>query len=594
MSSDTAARRRQWILFAAFTLAYFAWLGLNTLGSASADARLVLVFETDEFDHIVTLRRALDVNTMAHDWWIYGHFFFNLVLLPLLVWNAIQPVSDQAIIIALRLMSLVAAAGVVWWTFLLASRYWGYGAGWAAGVAVAILPAAFNYWAVTSHPDTLQMMCTIFTLYAACRYTEQGELRWMDWAAAGAGLAFSAKYGGVLLVPCLFLLALIVRPRTIDAPRASEHAWSPTRAALLVTGVVGVFVSLTLREPYTGARAVSAQDLQLAISVLLLLLGAALTSWQARRRLPRLPATIAIWVRIACFFWIAFAVTSPFALNRLTFVQGMMFDAKIVGFGQFFAAGGHPTDWFAVAASTQVIGPVLSVLAALSLAAFAVRVVRERSAALRSPEMVLWTWILVVLIVLMLRVVIRLDRYLLPIVPALIILAVAFVAGALARLSRRRLRVPQVAVCLAIAMWAGWEVKAGALQRQRALIHERQTRQDASETVAVGLRLPAHADPTAKVLYDYYSYVPPTYRAAKASWGMTLAEVEEFDPDVIVVTDKIRGRFRSIDDAQRFWNAAAFMEIYRFYQALEEGRLGFELVESAGPARIYRRIGLTK
>lgn len=584
MRQVTLTSRRQWLLMALFVILYFSWLGVVSIGSASSDARLVGVFEADEFDQVVAIRQAVDRGTLALDYPFYGHFFFNLVLIPLLAWNAVQPPSDQAIIIALRSVSLLSAAAVVMWTFALASRYWGYAVAWAAAVALAVLPLTFNYWAITSHPDTLQVACTMFALYAACRYAESAEPRWLDWAAIGAGLAFSAKYGGLLLLPCLGLLALLSVRGGNHVQRAGERAAFVLRAALLVTGAVGLMVSLTLRAPYPGPRAVSAQDLQLAAS-LVLLLGGVVAVWVPLHRLFRNRPVLSLWVRIACLFWLGFVITSPFLLNRLVFVSVIAHTGKVVGFGQFFAAGGHPLDWFTILASERNLGAGCFGLACLALALFIARIVREGRSALVSAEAILWFWILILMAMTILRFNLREDRYLLAIIPALLIVGLGALVRVISMSQGRKARL--AALVIAVFVWGGWELRLAA-QRLSALIEDRQTRVDRSETVALGRRLPLLVAPTDRILYDHYSYVPTSFARVKASWGMTAAEFTAFRPDVIVVNDAIRGRFASLDDAARFYNPEAFLERYRFYRALEAGTLGFSLVESLGPARVYR------
>jgi hypothetical protein len=546
----------------------------------------VSVFETDEFDHLMAVRTALAHHTLALEWSIYGHLFFNLALVPLSVLNAFYPVTDTTIIVALRLVSLSAAASAVLLTFALASRHWGSAVGWFALVGLAVLPSSFNYWAVTSHPDSLQVACTMVSLYAACRFTERGQDTWFDAAAAGAGLAFAAKYGGLFLLPGLFVLAALVRPGA-SAADGTCRTISRIQAAVLLTGLVGLVVSLSLRAAYTGPRWFPVQDIQLAACVLLVGIGMFDKIWKGLSRSWRPRVFVARALRAASIFWIAFIVVSPFSVNRLTFVSGVLFESRIAAFGQFFAAGGNRLDWFAILASPACVGVVCMGLAGFGLYQFMMRLAREGRLVLASPDGVLWTWIIGFTLFLILRVHLRENRYLLVIVPPLLILAGDSLLRILDALSQRRQSrfLFTVGVSMAI-VWAAVELSLGT-ERQLALVRERQSREQTSDAVQAGLWLQSHMSPAARVLYDWYSYVPPMFTAAQGSWGMTSADLSTFNPDVIVVNDAIRARFSSINDASRYYDKAAFLDRHHFYESLEKGQAGFVLVKSVGPIRLY-------
>jgi hypothetical protein len=576
----TASSKQRAVAACALIL-YFAWLGWGAVPSASSSARLVAVFETDEHDHMIAVRIALGHPLPAINWQIYGHLFFNIALGPLTWLNAFAGVSDRTIIVTLRLVSLASAAAAAFLTFVMASRYWGYAVGWFAMAGLAVLPFSFNYWAVTSHPDTLQVACTTFALYAACRFAEHGDGRWLDAAAIGAGLAFAAKYGGLFLLPCLFVLCVIVSagPELL-ATDMMPGTVRRIRAAVLFTGCAGLIISLVLREPYAGVRRIPAQDLQLVASAVLAALALAGRLWLPLTRWP-LPVPVSRMVRVISLFWLVFVVTSPFSLHRLSFISGMIFDSRTVAFGQFFAGGGNGLDWIPILASTDSVGVVCLAFAVVAFLGFLLRLARDRGAALVSPEGILWMWIAGSIFFLMWHVRLREHRYLLVVMPPLLILAGATLARLVKRLPR-----PVAAVLLVV--WAGVELNFAA-GRQLALRHERRNREQASDTVAAGVWLQGHVPSTARVLYDWYSYVPPRFANVRGSWGMTETELAAYQPDVIVVNDRIRGRFASLSDASRYDSVAGFHARYNLYQSLERGRADYGLVASIGPIRVYGR-----
>lgn len=572
---------------AAFVLLYFGWLGWSTLWSAAANARLVSVFETDEFDHIVALRTALAHHTLAIDWSIYGHFFFNLALVPLLLLSRIHHVSDQEIIVTLRLVALGAAAGATALTFLLGSRYWGRAAGWVAAVGLAVIPSSFNLWAVTSHPDSLQLACTVFSLYAACCFVETRQERWLDAAALGAGLAFASKYGGLLLMPCLVVFAALVTPEPQALEEGGRQAAARLRMAVLLTGAVALMASVAMppsrRVPF-GAR-----EVQQAAALVLTALAAIGPLWRWLKGAASGSVLVPRTVRAASVFWIAFIIASPYSLNRLGFLSGMLAESHVIGFGQFFSAGGSRLDWFRILASPQCLGLGVFLLLLAGFGRYLVALWRERRQALVSADGVLWLWTIGVLLFLIARVHLREPRYLLLILPPAFILAGDAVVRILRHLTAVSPSKRWAGVWIGLALIAAAAQLQAAAARQQSLIRERAVQVQQSAAVQAGVWLQAHVPCGARVLYDWYSYVPPCFATVQGSWGMSRGEVARFNPDVLVVNEAIRGRFARQTMAARFYDPSAFMATYDFYNALEAGRLDFTLMKAVGPVQLFRR-----
>lgn len=569
--------------------AYFTWVAWDTLLVAADNARLVSVFQADEYTHLVLLRDALSDGTFYLRFPYYGHSYFNAVLLPLSALAQIMPVGETAIIVALRLGSLIPAALTVLLTFVLAERYWSRGVAWLASIGMMLVNSPLTHWAVTSHPDSLQTLAIVAALYCTCRFVEGREHAWQDRAAALAGLAFATKYGGVLLLPLVVAAGFFVEG---DLERARTRAIQALRLMSGIAGSVGLI--MTLYEPWTAHRFDQHMSLRLILRggcVALVAVGALAPFWRGVMRLWRLPGWALAGARSVALFVTAFVLASPFSLVDLGFIRGMLAQSRQAKRGYFFDATGNPADWLGILARPGVVGLLGMGLAGTGLALL-VRDARFNRGAPILPRVTLAAWSLGTMAFLMLRVNDRVDRYLLLVIPALFI----FAADAAARLwawakagtGNRLVRwIALAGIALAILN----EGRLG-LARQAEFVGGRASLVQTSDAVRAGRWMLSNVPRDSRVLYDFYSYVPPEFAAARASWGMTAAEVEEVGAEVVVVNDRIRSRYASAADSARFqWGPTAFLPVHEFYGDLERGALAFAPVFRTGGITIYRRRG---
>jgi hypothetical protein len=88
---------------------YFGWFAWSVVWSASDNARLVSVFNVDEYAHVLLTKNALAAHSMRIDWIYYGHLYYNILLLPMLLMQSFVAISDQAIIVSQRLLSTLSS-----------------------------------------------------------------------------------------------------------------------------------------------------------------------------------------------------------------------------------------------------------------------------------------------------------------------------------------------------------------------------------------------------------------------------------------------------------------------------------------------------
>jgi hypothetical protein len=179
----------------------------------------------------------------------------------------------------------------------------------------------------------------------------------------------------------------------------------------------------------------------------------------------------------------------------------------------------------------------------------------------------------------------------LPIVPFLLIFAAQIVSQvieyAAARLSRRLVA---VLTTVGLLIVAGFELPKSldrTLEFRQATSQQEQT----SDAVLAGHWLMEHYPPSTRILYDPFSYVPPSFADAQATpWGGTLQILETFDPDIVIVNNYDSARFSDVERAATYVrDEAHFMARYEYYEALKSGEAGYVPVRDFGDVQVYVR-----
>jgi hypothetical protein len=108
-----------------------------------------------------------------------------------------------------------------------------------------------------------------------------------------------------------------------------------------------------------------------------------------------------------------------------------------------------------------------------------------------------------------------------------------------------------------------------------------QNRESTSDTVLVGRWLECRAPTSARIAYDYFSYVPPAFHDASPTWGGSRAWLSALNPDIVIVNSVTAGAVIADTDHAEY------------YACLAAGRCGYERVLSRGVITVYGRSGRT-
>ncbi len=609
-------RNLEGICVAVLTGCYFVWLATAMIPTASENIRLVSVFNSDEPTQLELLRQALSQGTLRIDYSQYGHLQFNLALIPLFLMSFLTPVTDQSIIISLRLVSAVAGAATVLCTFFLARRYFGRLVGWVSACLLCGISLNFIEWSVYAHPDVPQLFFLMLGLYFCCRLGGDKSRESLVLASASAGLAFACKYSGLFLLPVIWLVAVggnAGRDEVGPFRSAALLVRKWARGLTLAAGIGSVSLGLVMRVELvarllTSDGAVESSNLPVirefrillgATGCVLIVLGILRWPWRLLARSDFLARTLSqVGISVAAFIT-AFVIGSPFSLWKLNFLYGMISQSRHVAFGHYFRGEGGVQGWLSLLVSQDLLGVTFAAMAAVGLLYLfhdlATKEAQHLSIGQRlagpviRPEVILWLWVLLYLGFLVMRVRMMEPRYLLPVFPVLIILAGQFLAQ-LARASldavSRKFAVPVLVLFLVL----GAADFASSITRVQEFRATERLRVEKSPAVRAGLWLAETFEADSRVLYDSYSYVPPAFAEAQLTFAGTSEDLEIFAPDVVIVSEEISQRFVDPTKASQFGaGEAQYREHLQYYRGLRDGSFGFTQMMNFGKVQVYAK-----
>ena len=566
------------IILAAGVTALWAASLVPLFDFAIGDRRLLEAFSIDELIQLNLLRGAASAHTFALHFGPYGHFVFNLILalLRLIPGEA----TDGRILYIGRFVNLAFGAGTALLTFAWARRAYGRAASWIAFSAV-IVNATLYIGVAQVQPDIAQLFFLTASLACTARLADEPQRRWLVAASATAGLAFACKYSGVFVLP-IIAAAVARRPIAVTRPAAAVNILRlsvfAAGAAVIALGFVldtGWIAAHLTEDGSIAAFPLSPQLLRLTRSaafgagVLAMLVSAAPLVWRRLRQWLYGLAVLWAWLVAAATFVTAFVVTSPYSLRKAAFVKGLLGEAG------FAAPVSLASQVEALRGMAVVIGWPMAIAA---LATIVVLTWRARSPfRLSSVDAVLLAWILIYIVVLLLPAHEFYVDYALPLAPAVAMLAARGAVGAFEWLGASA---PQRRTLAAVALVI--VVVAAEVPIAMDLLHARaQQRQRTTNSVQayVAAWLQCRAPATTRIAYDYFVYVPSTYRSVFVTWGGTKEWLAAIDPDLVIVEAAAAGY------------AAGNPDHRAYYECLAAESCGYERALTKDALTVYVRKG---
>jgi hypothetical protein len=605
----------EFLLIAGIVIIHFVWFAWPLILPASENEQLVSTFNVDEGRHVRIVEYAVhgditgledELEKYVHS---YGNLYFVAALIPCCLINLFTPITEQQIIVVLRLVSTLFGILTVLLVFLLAQRYFGRFTAWLSTILLLIVPMEFLRQSTVSHPDMTQLFFLVLGIFFCCLLIETSQRKWLLWASVSAGLAMATKYSGLFLVPIIWMIIIVQTFSQEAAPEENTEGnrfFLYLRLTIAFLGIVGIIAGIVITPEFfdkyliVGERTIldtpylqvlkTARVAAIFAGSILLLLSVLKIVWSAIQKNAKLFNILRRITFSTVTFALVFSIFSPFSLVRLNLLKGLYKQTIYTEFGIGIIPEGSGLAWLRILASHHFLNISISILAAINLLVVVYALIKNKERAL-TPANLLWIWVIFYLGFLILRVNRYELRYILPVVPFLIIFGAhtvsLWIEFAAKQKSKKLLLASSVFILLIIGGFQLSKSLDYILKYHYRISHRVQE----SGAVKGGNWLLENYPPSVRILYDHYSYIPSRFKDVHPTFGGTIALLEELNPDLVVVSNEIADRyFDNIRYAHRYAKGEeVFRNRYEYYVALREGAVNYSLVRDFGDVQIYER-----
>ena len=600
------------LLFLGILLTVVAfWYAKPIIWSASDSYNMVSVFHADERDQLGWVKEAYTNGNYNFPFNKYGHLYYDISLTVIHAVGLFTEITDQHIIITLRLISLLFGILSVIMLFQLARRFIDIHVAWLATAMFILVP--LNFWDLSfeAHPDIVQIFFLICSIYWCSFIPLRSDSKPFYLAILFAGLTFSVKYSGMFLIPLIFLVQIfhqcthqVVIPYRFN----SKGYLRNLRISLLIIGLLGflTYWFLTtenvsqwfLDSPIESERNIhfinTLQKTGLIAGAAVLLFVIFQPAWHYLEANTPLTYNIRQFsykagISIAIFS-LVFVITSPYLLVDFEFLRGLLQTSEVVSRGHLYLQNPGVTGWLTTLKTDSLLDAITFWFAILGMILSFIQLFVK---GLKTRKAVLWIsglWILIYITMLALRIGHHPPRFLLPVVPFIILLSAYSILSVYRKLldfirPRKRNTFESIFILLVISGY--FLANMSQFYQFRT---ETAAREENNVYLQAGQFLKEQYPNDIPILYDPYSYIPPEFTQATEIWNMNEEKIKDATtPEIIVVNDKMSSRFRQESMADRFAGGEErYMKSYHFYQDIRQDTLTYTLVKDFGPVQIYR------
>lgn len=586
-------KRNEILILSLLLLFYFLWFALPVSLVGAKDFRMVDAFNVDEAESLQRLAGEVKKHGFNLPFYSYGHLYYNSGLLPLVLVDLLFPVSEQAIVILFRLLSALFFAGTILVVFLTGKRFFGNITAWLSVILLLTISAQLYVYSAMLHPDTAQLFFISLGIFFCCKYFDLNSGRkwkYLAYAAGAAGLAFSTKYAGIMLMPIIIGIDFLEKPEKEKTPLLklfTTFFFCTAAAILLHKNWIIRYISFNENSEGFFQLVSLGRILSIIVGVLLLITAVFRKKISQNIYSQWISEKAINIILFAAIFLIAFSISSPGCVRGLNFINGFIAVTDAARYGHWFNESLGFGGWIRVLLSKGILNyPVFILFIAEIL--FLIRFGFKKENKKIIPSLILISWILIYFITLVMRINADFAHYLLPILPFIIILAAFTIELIVKYFSKKTAMINSNILAFVIPLFFfGYNTYFSFTEifnDREALVNKVKN----SDGVKGGEWLEENYPPETKILYDRYAYIPGKFYSCVSSWGITQKQISETNPEIIVVNAQIYGRFIDPDKAASFLGGSNdYLEKHFTYKLLLDGNSEYKLLKDFGKIKIF-------
>ncbi|MFH1386997.1 MAG: glycosyltransferase family 39 protein [bacterium] len=509
---------------------FFLWYSLPIILSGVENNRMVAVFNYDEAHYGVgLLNNMFEKKTLDTNYYTYGSVYFYITVFPLFIYKHFSPLTETVIIIMLRFVSVFFGCLSLFGLYALGKKIFSPKIGLLASLLFLATPV-FLWRATGAHPDATQIYFSIISLYFCCSLSTNFTYWNIFMASVFAGLSFGTKYLGIFFLPIIWLAGYL-------------SCGQKEELVNLVNNAVNNYFPVK----------------RLFISIILSII----------------------------VFTATFILTNPYSIINLNlFLKSIKHQSDLLYLSAYLKPDSNGFLWINALASSYLIGTsglVLFFGFLLKMFFNYLKTIGKSRFELKPGIVILFCVIFLVFTFLFFRVNARDYRFILPIVPFMLL----FVAKALQELWNFNKLGRIIAVLFLVLIL--WPKLLLDINSRNWLINKTSN----NVYIKAGKWLANNFPSDYRIVYDTYSYIPPTFKyVSESGGGISKKSIEEFNPHLIVINNKISSLYANPENAVNCSRGSVeYNNINQFYTNLRANKfLPYVLVKDFGEVKIFSRI----
>jgi len=537
---------------------------------------------------------------------IHGHFYFNLLLLPLHLANLITPISEHHVIVSMRVVMLFFSIVSLLMVFILSRRFFDRLTAWWAVIMISVSNLSPLYTIPYLIPDIIQLFFVLTTIYFVCRYIQDKRLKWIYIASIMAGIAQSTKYVGMILIPLIIFIIFYNSIKSSSKsilPKYIVPIFFRIRYLMSVAGIILILIAffITPRQ----AELIFADDgnidnsndfiLYYHAKISLVYFGLFLTIlsvissfWSYLSSHNKVLTAVIISLISIILFLFSFFITSPFLSLKFLFIKSLynQFFFNIFQ-GVIFNDSLIKSSWINLI--IDYLGWFIAVLAFIGILIKICNKFKLRDYGI-SPQIVVYLWIMYYLSFMILFFNVRHIRYVYPVLPFLIIIASTILSNLTKYIIQKYSIVPRIILLSIVILIVSTFYLLPFVNNMQKYLLVYLNFEENQPKMKAGRWLSENYPANISIYYDSAAYVPSKFINVNQTWWCEPDMLTALNSDLLVMSKIGFTRYADINltnyNPQLSYNYA---EYQKCYNGLRKNKFNYSLIKNFKQVRIYKK-----
>ena len=566
---------------------------LNRIGFGTSNFRLF--FASGGIDQVYVANHMYSPLSMGVPIFssMYGSLYYYIALIPIMVISIFTPITEHIIAVVLQTESFICFISFGILSFILVKRKFGLLNGIFYSLFFFLLSNYndFIHRATIVQPDMLNLLTSLFAFTSCIYLIDKITLKNLFYVAISTGLVMSVKHSGFLFLTliALILLTHAIRDKSKELIRIIEFLEKTLIKLHYIIISIVILISISLKfllvRGFLKEKWLPIPQNWNLINSILIFIGLFIISFIVIKLIKIIRSRYKKEIFNRCIFFyeslllciilffMTFGVTSPGSfVRRLNFIKGLT-----TYYTDFNTVTGSILEWINLILNSA-LGMFLSVMLIIGICIVIWKVLFKKNYIKFKIHFITIIWLLPLLLLIFVNVGMVRARYLYPLYPAIMLIAVIPISICKDFIYKHSKIIGLVFLIILFSFLETrninniiWETKK--TKANYSCIND-------LPGVQVGQWINDNCCKNTRIFQDEGAYIPQKFEnIVNLSWGDPYIQLEKFDPDIVIINIKLMRFFNSLSDdiVPNIYLIPAGIS-KKFYKDLLDHKLQFSII----------------